>query len=433
VKLWLLLDKELDMKRILLLILFVISQISFQLFGDCGGRYQNNIVFDKVELTANIQYGRAQNSNGQFRNLLFDFYEPNGDGTNIRPLLIFLHGGAFIGGDKDIPEAAYPCHDLALRGYATASIQYRLEDDPLALFAPEAMIKAVIRCVHDIKASVRFFYKQAKEEGNPFRIDTNNIFIGGVSAGSIAAIHAAYMDDIEELDVEYRKYVYIMGGLEGESGNPGYSSKVKGVLNLCGAIRDRDYVNNNTNIPILSIHHNNDLSVSPNFGRPYGIPTLPSIAGSYVMARHFDNIGMYNMLYRVPGTGHVPHTDGTRKKPYYDSTLWYMSTFMYSLLDCNPDRYITSVFNQYKPAVLNLHPNPTSGIFRWNEVAQDTLAFDKIRVVDMMGITRGEFYYKGTADLPDLRSMKLQNGVYFIQGMDNEGHLRAQGRIVFNK
>ena len=30
------------------------------------------------------------------------------------------------------------------------------------------------------------------QEGNPYRIDTNRIFLAGVSAGAVSAIHAAY-------------------------------------------------------------------------------------------------------------------------------------------------------------------------------------------------------------------------------------------------
>ena len=55
-----------------------------------------------------------------------DIYTPVGDNYTNRPLLIFAHGGSFIGGSKTNPTMVDLCETFAKRGYVTASINYRL-------------------------------------------------------------------------------------------------------------------------------------------------------------------------------------------------------------------------------------------------------------------------------------------------------------------
>ena len=77
-----------------------------------------------------------------------------------------------------------------------------------------------------MKAAVRYFYKDAQEDTR-FRVDTQFIFIGGYSAGAITSLHYGYANtssDISEIGGEYLfNYVANNGGLEGLSGNSGYS------------------------------------------------------------------------------------------------------------------------------------------------------------------------------------------------------------------
>ena len=113
------------------------------------------------------------------------------------------------------------------------SIDYRLGFFP---FDSANAVKAVVRATQDLKAAIRFFYKD-KQTANSYKIDTNRIFIGGSSAGAITALHVAYLDDICKIsDYLSTSAITSLGGLEGNSGNSGYSSKIQGVLNGCGAL-----------------------------------------------------------------------------------------------------------------------------------------------------------------------------------------------------
>lgn len=415
------------------LFLIAILACDYKMHAECYDRYQNPI-FEELNIIKDIQFGSSITSSNKTKDLYLDFYEGKNDPETLRPLIIFLHGGSFINGNKDIPETVRPCQEMAFRGYAAASIQYRLEENPLSLINPELMIKAVIRAGQDARAAIRFFYKQAKEDGNPYRIDTNQIFIGGASAGSIAVLHTVYMDKIEELEKNYVDYVKDLGGLEGESGNPGYSSRVKGVINVAGCLRNVRYMDNN-NIPLLSIHHNSDPTIPGYFGRPYYLPTLPTIYGSFSIQKHANKIGIYNSLYKVMGKGHIPYVDGnTPIQPTYDSTMTIMSQFMYSLLDCNPNKVITSILNPRAISELSIYPNPTNGYIVVGEQNVDIRQVASIRIIDMMGTIRAQIRDNNLILTPiDLISLGINDGMYIMEALDKKNNILAQQRMVVKR
>lgn len=53
-----------------------------------------------------------------------EFYEPTGDATARWPLIIFAFGGSFVSGQRQDLDDLFRTY--ALRGYATATIEYRL-------------------------------------------------------------------------------------------------------------------------------------------------------------------------------------------------------------------------------------------------------------------------------------------------------------------
>ena len=73
-----------------------------QTFGQtpCStGRYASN-VYSTINTTSNITYGQNNSWSGANTTLKLDFYEPQGDTAATRPLIIWVHGGSFIGGSK---------------------------------------------------------------------------------------------------------------------------------------------------------------------------------------------------------------------------------------------------------------------------------------------------------------------------------------------
>ena len=128
-----------------------------------------------------------------------------------RPLVVFIHGGAWMIGDKAWVRGGTHMqleqflHLLLRNGYAVASLNYRL--------VPEGVFPAPI---HDVKAAVRYLRAHAHELGiNPERIG-----VAGESAGAHLAQLLAVSAD--------------QPSLEGDLGNAAFSSRVKAAVSYYG-------------------------------------------------------------------------------------------------------------------------------------------------------------------------------------------------------
>jgi triacylglycerol lipase len=122
-----------------------------------------------VKVQRDVRYGPAD------RNLL-DVFTPE-DGTSPRPVLIFVHGGAFIGGNKrTAPDS--PFYDNVMlwaikHGFVGINITYRL--------APKSPWPAG---AEDVASAVQWVSANAAQAGG----DPSRIFLMGHSAG---AVHVA--------------------------------------------------------------------------------------------------------------------------------------------------------------------------------------------------------------------------------------------------
>jgi acetyl esterase/lipase len=101
-----------------------------------------------------------------FRPLLADVYRPAGD--QARPLVVWIHGGAWRTGSNKGPALARIPEHLLAAGYAVARVTYR--------FSGEARFPAQL---HDVKAAVRWLRHHAGELG----VDPARFGAWGESAG----------------------------------------------------------------------------------------------------------------------------------------------------------------------------------------------------------------------------------------------------------
>lgn len=164
---------------------------------------------ENVKTSLDVEYGKV----GE-RSLKLDLYEPK-DLDRSAPGLIFIHGGAWSGGTKDMYR--YYGHAFAPRGYVVASISYRLSGE--ALF-PAAL--------EDCKCAVRWMRANAER----LHVDPDRIAVAGGSAGGHLALMVGYVDDPK---------------LEGTGGHAGVSSRVQAVVNFYGPTDlTTDFVRTNT-------------------------------------------------------------------------------------------------------------------------------------------------------------------------------------------
>ncbi|MFI5217979.1 MAG: T9SS type A sorting domain-containing protein [Bacteroidia bacterium] len=335
--------------------LFFVSQNIFAQIDTSGGRYYQEL-FTNVTVTSNIAYGSNVKYNGQTQTLLMDIYEPTGDTVQLRPLIVLAHGGSFIGGTKTDGDVTTLCTRFAKMGYVTASIEYRIGMFPIDSVNA---IKAVLRATQDMKAAVRWF-RQDAAGANTYGIHTNYIFIGGSSAGAFMALHHAYMDKVSEFPLGATT-LSSMGGLEGTSGNPGWSTSALAVINLCGALGDSSYLEAG-DIPLVSMHGTNDGIV------PYGsaiitivIFQIMEVDGSASIKARADNLGILNPFYTFIGADHVPYAGGGAvPAAYMDTTVWFIRDFLRPFLGIPAP---TTVDDNNLDNAFGVFPNPSEGVF----------------------------------------------------------------------
>ena len=346
-----------------------------------GGRFHQFVFPGTPVLTSNIQYGSNVPYNSATpQNLELDVYQPNGDNAPLRPLVLVVHGGSFIGGSKTGTDVVPLCQDLARLGYVTASVEYRLGMNNFPFPGPTDVdaTEAVMRAVQDTRAAVRFFRKSATT-GNPYKIDTNHIYIAGVSAGGFVALQLAYLDQVAEIPAGVNMNgASISGGLEGNSGNLGYSSKVKAIINIAGAIGDTAWINQG-DIPCLSLHGTNDGTV------PYGsdvitlagVFPLMMVHGSSSVSSRLNSLGIQHCFEIQEGQGHVPHV---AQAAYYATLLVLSRNFLEHYvcgvpLVCTYNGAIPSSVSDvdFLANNLELFPNPSGHQVTLRSINQETI------------------------------------------------------------
>lgn len=114
---------------------------------------------------------------------VLDIYLPE-EGEGPFPTYIFLHGGAFIAGDKQDLQFLLAVDGIN-RGYAVVSVEYRKAFESKA---PNAL--------YDVKAAIRFLRTHAEE----YRLDPGRFALGGDSAGAYYAVFAAATAGIPAFD-----------------------------------------------------------------------------------------------------------------------------------------------------------------------------------------------------------------------------------------
>ena len=314
------------MKKITFLLGCLISGTLLAQSPCATGRYATD-VFPNVTTTSDIVFGQNTSWNGASTTLKMDVYQPTGDTETKRPLLIFVHGGSFIGGSKTDGDMVTFSQKFAKKGYVCASIDYRLGFFP---FDSANAVKAVVRATQDLRAAIRYFYKD-KQTTDTYKIDTNHIFIGGSSAGAITALHVGYLNnECEIADYLNQNTINQLGGLEGSSGNPGYSSTVHGILNGCGALARYSWLEAG-DIPVASVHGTNDGTVKYNRGVVNPGTPLMYLDGSRMIHERACAVGVENQFYTFLGAPHVPYAGNAA---YMDTTVNFFRDFLIKQLGC---------------------------------------------------------------------------------------------------
>ena len=115
-----------------------------------------------VEVTRGIAYGARPRQ-------ILDVYRRAGAASV--PIVLFVHGGAFVRGDKDVTDEVYAnvCYYVARHGYLALNVEYRL--------APESRYPGG---AEDLAGAIAWAKRSARDFGG----DPERLFLVGHSAGS---------------------------------------------------------------------------------------------------------------------------------------------------------------------------------------------------------------------------------------------------------
>ena len=115
-----------------------------------------------------------------------DIYYPSGT-EGLLPIVVSVHGGAFVGGDKFYNKEFGM--RLALYGYCVININYDL--------APDVKLVEMVKCVND---ALLWIYRSAEK----YHGDINNVFGLGDSAGGWQVLTYSIVNKNEELRNKYQ-------------------------------------------------------------------------------------------------------------------------------------------------------------------------------------------------------------------------------------
>lgn len=138
---------------------------------------ESRVVAPKQKEHRDVAYGEVS------RRQVLDLFLPN-DADGPFPLIVYIHGGGYMSGSKAelTPEIRRAAHT---RGYAVASIDYRLLDE-----------SDYPTQINDVKAAIRWL----KEHADEYALDAHSVATWGFSAGGHLSALAATSGFVTELE-----------------------------------------------------------------------------------------------------------------------------------------------------------------------------------------------------------------------------------------
>ena len=253
-------------------------------------------------------------SEGKRKRRLMDVYEPVVENAQLRPLIIWIHGGGFRFGSKKSRGIPIWSKSFARRGYVSVAINFR-KSKISGLRDFKALARGCYTALEDLEQVVAW----CKKNQQKLKIDTGKIILAGNSAGGMLALQAVYsgyadLARIAEMEniPEPSEYNFM---------------NIAGVVNFWGAVYDSTSLQR-VKVPIVSVHGTEDKIV------PYyqiGI----HVYGSGIIHRQADVYGIPNRLKTYEGLAHElqkpfhPFLFGAKAKRRWLEAGQFAADFLY--------------------------------------------------------------------------------------------------------
>ena len=210
--------------------------------------------------------------------LELDLFLPENATTENIPLVIFVHGGGFSGGNRGGGHNIGKF--LAPKGYAVASITYTLYMKGKNFSCGGILtekVKAIQIAANQLWLATGFLLENAKK----YKFNPEEVFVAGSSAGAETVLHAIYWDyaTMKMYDKPLPE-----------------NFRYAGLISGAGAMMDVNLISKETQIPSMFFHGNSDPVV------PYGTAAhhyCKTNASGWLML--FGSYSIYNRMLDLNG------------------------------------------------------------------------------------------------------------------------------------
>jgi poly(3-hydroxybutyrate) depolymerase len=398
------------MKQIITI--FIITLFAFSTSAQLctnDSRFTNATYFTDGQISSqlNVNYGNAVDWQGNNVALKLDAYYPtlSIDTLPLRPLILMVHGGGLIGGDKI--NYTRVCKEFAKRGFVAITINYRLGLNCNTDTISEE--KAKYRAQQDINAAFRYVSANA----SILRVDTSWMFIGGGSAGSVASLGVVYISQSE-----WNTFTPILQTLLGNLNSSGNSLtntfNIKGVFNDWGAML-KTSMQPAEMLPMVSFHGDADSTVAIDSTFGGGCIHVEKSYGSRAMHNLLLANGVCSDLSVKPGGGHGVYQDSMFGTPF---RVGRAACFFKSLFCNNCSSFYqtdsitancsvtTSIDNSVTVNKIQIYPNPfidkitisniegNETFLLFNQFGQIIYSGHSIQTQDFFELPQGIYYLK---------------------------------------
>ena len=219
-----------------------------------------------------------------------DLFLPDAESGEKTPLMIYVHGGGFSGGDRTGGHklARY----LSNHGIACASIDYTLYAKGTG-FGCDVLLPEKVRTIRIAASQLWQATAWLVDHSGQFHLNTSKFFLGGSSAGAETVLHAPFWD-------RQRMQLY------GPALDSGFT--YAGVVAGAGAIMDLNLITRENMIPLMMMHGDADPLVpygtAAHHYCPPGSPGWLMLFGSHSIAGHMGDLNGTCFLTTYKGGGH---------------------------------------------------------------------------------------------------------------------------------
>lgn len=398
------------MKQLLtLLFLQLISFSYIAQFCTTDDRFSNVPYFSDAQISSqlNVPYATVTDWQGNNLTLKLDVHYPTLaiDPLPLRPLILMVHGGGLVSGNKS--KYTRVCQEFAKRGFVAVTINYRLGlDCSIDTISEE---KAKYRAQQDVHAALRF----VTENANSLRVDTSWMFIGGGSAGSVAALGVVYISQ-----AEWNYYTpslqALLGNLTDSGNNLTTPFSLKGVMNDWGGML-KESIELDEMLPMVSFHGDADSTAAIDSAFGGGCFHVERSYGSRAMHNLLVANGVCSDLSVKAGGGHGVFNDSIFGTPF---RVGRAACFFKSLFceNCTSFYQVDSVEAQCSQTV-----EITSNLIKSDYIVYPNPFTDKISITKLTGDETftltdelGHLLFLGSS-IENKDFSQLEAGIYFLK------------------